>query len=96
MLVEFQENLEFDAVLFKTILMAFFSFGIVFVACEFGQRVSNAFGEINSVVGQFDWYLFSDDLQKILPIIINFAQQPVNIEFFGNISCNRLVFESVC
>lgn len=33
--------------------------------------------------------------QKILPIIINFAQQPVNIEFFGNISCNRLVFKSV-
>lgn len=52
MLVEFQENLEFDAVLFKTILMAFFSFGIVFVACEFGQRVSNAFGEINRKCSQ--------------------------------------------
>lgn len=74
---------------------ACYAFGTVLVFCEIGQRATNAFSEINDVIGQFDWYLFPDELKKILPIIIRFAQQPVDIKFFGSISSSRYVFKSV-
>lgn len=75
--------------------MVCYAFGTLFVACELGQRASNAFDEINDVIGQFDWYLFPDELKKILPIIMQFAQRPVDVEFFGSISCSREVFKRV-
>lgn len=75
--------------------MICYAFGIVFIACEVGNRQSNAFDEIDDVIGQFKWYLFPDELKRILPFIIHFAQRPVNIEFFGSSSCNRNTFQRV-
>lgn len=75
--------------------MAFYAIGTVFVSCELGQRIWDEFVEINDVIGQFDWYLFPDELKRIHPFIIHIAQQPANITFFGSISCSRNVFKSV-
>lgn len=88
-------NLEIDAVLLMTVFMVCYAFGVVFVACEVGQRISNEFSEINDVIERFDWYLFPDELKKILPIVMNLAQRPVCIDFFGSIACSRDVFKKV-
>lgn len=82
-------NFEINTVLLMTIFIACYAVGVDFFACDIGQRISNAFNEINDVIGKFDWYLFPNELQKLLPIIIHFAQLPVEMKFFGSIACNR-------
>lgn len=72
--------------------MIFFSSGAmatVFVACELGQRISNASIEINDVFDQFNWYLFPVEIQRILPTAILYVQQPIEVKFFGSSSCSR-------
>lgn len=61
-----------------------------------GEEVRSEFMMLNFTIGQFNWHLFSYEIQKILPIIIMNAQQPVLIEWFGSISCVREVFKKVC
>lgn len=61
----------------------------LFVFCEFGERVSEAFEESYDVIGQLDWYAFPMNLQKMLHIIIISVQEPVTLKSFGNIPCAR-------
>lgn len=68
---------------------------LVFIACELGQRINNAFDEIDSTIEQFDWYLFPIEVKRILPMIIVIAQQPIALECFGSIACSREIFEKV-
>lgn len=67
----------------------------VFISCEIGQRMTDAFDKINFTIDKFDWYLFAIDIKRILPSIITIAQQPVSIECFGSIACTRDVFKNV-
>lgn len=71
-------------------------FTLVFIACELGQRMNNAFEDINLTIDQFDWYLFSIEVQRMLSIIIfPIVQQPVTLECLGSIKCTRDVFKKV-
>lgn len=70
--------------------------GILFITCELSQRLGNAFTEIERIIEQFDWYLFPLNIRRLLPTIIIIAQEPVNLECFGSISCNREFFKKVC
>lgn len=77
------------------ILTGFFSFVLVFIVCELGQSMCNAFDEINVTINQFEWYLFSTEIQRMLPMITANAQQPVLVECFGSIACTRDAFKNV-
>ena len=72
-----------------------YSFGIVFMACEFGQRMTSAFADINILIGQFNWYKFPLKIKKMLPVILMSAQEPVVLEVFGNIACSRETYQKV-
>lgn len=74
---------------------AFYAFGMALICCELGERFSNCYSEIPEKICQFEWYLFTPELQKILPIMMIVAQQPVEIECFGSISCSRETFKKV-
>lgn len=74
---------------------ACYSFGTVFLACDFGQRMTNAFADINMMIGQFNWYLFPLEIKKMLPTIIMSAQEPVVLEVFGSIACSREAYHQV-
>lgn len=83
-----------------SVLLDAISFGalgltLVFIACDLGQRTSDAFAGIDITIGQFDWYLFPIKIKRILPMIIANAQQPVLLECFGGITCTREVFRKV-
>lgn len=95
--IEFQSKDEKNVLtLLLTVFVACYGLGILFLACELSQRLVNAFTEIDRMIEQFDWYLFPLNIQRMLPIIIVVAQEPVNLECFGSISCNRAVFKKVC
>lgn len=72
-----------------------YAFGIVFLVCELGERASGTFFEISDEIDQLKWYLFSDQIKRMFPTILIFAQQSVNFECFGSILCNREAFQSV-
>lgn len=94
--LNFQHQNENDAmILIALICEMLWSFASAYVACEFGQQVSDAFTGIDCVVKQFDWYLFPIKTQKILPTIMVVTQKPVSLNVFGNLLANRERFKEV-
>lgn len=67
----------------------------VFIICELCQRMADGFVKIEITIEQFHWYLFPIEIQRMLPVIIAVAQQPVTLECFGSIACTRDVFKDV-
>lgn len=68
---------------------------IFFTPCEMAGRISIGFDEINDHINQFDWYLFSLEMKKLLLIVMANGQQPVDIACFGSFACNRSTFKKV-
>lgn len=77
------------------IVNGIFAFTTVFIACELGEGMIEAFDEIDSTIDQLNWYLFPIEFQQILPMIIVNAQQLIEMECFGSIACTRDVFKNV-
>lgn len=75
--------------LFTAFVYVCIAFGIVLVVCELCQRACDHFNDIDLMVMQWNWYLLPDDIQRLLPLILIVMQQPVELECFGRISCNR-------
>lgn len=73
----------------------FWSFAFTLFFCEFGQRVTNEFEKLNDMIDELDWYTFPIEIQRMLPIIMIAAQEPVVIRGYGNIACVREVFGQV-
>lgn len=70
-------------------------FIFIFIYCELGQRVNEAFDESYDTILQFNLYSFPMEIQRMLPIIILNAQQSVEIRGYGDFSCTRERFKSV-
>lgn len=74
----------------------FWSFASVFGICEFGERLSGTFAEINDVYVQFaDWRLFPYKSRRMLTQVMMVAQKPIELRVFGSISCGRITFKDV-
>lgn len=71
-------------------------FLLLYVQNELDQRFSNAIKEIDDVIIQFDWYLFTREIQRVLPTVMQSAQKPYVIICFGNVLCGRKQFRKVC
>lgn len=73
-----------------------YAFGIVFIACEIGQRINIAFDECSEMITQFNWYRCPVKIQRMLLVIIPFAEEPIDVDCFGSTTCNRGTFQFVC
>ena len=69
--------------------------GLVFIACELSQRFSNAFSGLENSLIHIDWHLYPMEVQRLMPIIMMFAQQEMEFECFGSLSCSRAAFKAV-
>lgn len=92
----FQEQSANPLELVKPACSAFWSFALIFLICEFGQMVTDHFDELTNAINDYDWTSFPDEIQKILPVIIQNTQREVVIETFKNTSCSRESFKIVC
>lgn len=90
-----QQNTTSALELINLTLIMFWSFAVIFGVCEFGEKLSEAFGGIAYVYDQFTWYLFPYVIQHGLSTLIIFAQKPIELRVFGNISCGRITFKNV-
>lgn len=68
----------------------------MFIMCELGQQETNAFEEINDLLAKFQWNLFSNEIQRLLPTILIVTQKPFVVECFGSTSALRETFKKVC
>lgn len=91
--VHYEDNLTELAL---TIILAIYAFALLLIACELCQRINVAFEECSDMIDQFKWYLFPDEIQRMLPTIFAFTQQPIEINCFGSTACNRESFKNVC
>lgn len=72
-----------------------YAFWTVFIVCELGQRIKDVCAEIGDMMYQCDWYLLPIEIKRFLVIILASLQQPVSLQCFGSISCERNIFEKV-
>lgn len=77
------------------LVLAFWSFIEIFMLCNFGEMVMNSFNEINDAISTCDWYLFSMEIQRMLPLILMNSQHSIQFRGFGNIEISRNSFKSV-
>ena len=68
---------------------------MVFFLCEICQQFTNLFEKITDLLQQSKWYLFPNEVQRLLPIIIINAQQPIVIGCFGMVQGSRDQFKQV-
>lgn len=92
----FQSNSKTNAmVLSELIVNAVYGFGVIFIACELCQRGCDGFNELDYLIGQFDWYLFPQRINRLMPTIIFMAQEKLGFRCFGSILCDRDTFKEV-
>lgn len=61
----------------------------------FGDEVTRRYAGIGDIIFQCDWFLFSREMQKMLPMILMIAKKPVYMRGFANIYCTREAFKQV-
>lgn len=81
--------------LIESILCGFLILFGGFVVNEMGQRFSDAFNKVDDAVSQLNWYLFPNEVQRMLPTFIINTQEPVVIRFFGSNVCSREQYKKV-
>lgn len=67
----------------------------VFLSCEIGQRLTNAFNDITDRFERLDWYLFPTQIQRLLPTITMNTHVPIVIDCFGVVDGSREQFKRV-
>lgn len=95
--IEFQRSDEFSTVLLlqSILFYGFWAFGMVYFACELGQRLSIAYDDVENKVSKLDWYLLPMETQRMLPTLMCNTQKPFKVVCFGGISCERDTFKTV-
>lgn len=63
--------------------------------CEMGQQVTNSFGKIENTLTQMDWHLFPIETQRMMPMLLMVAQQPLEFMGYGNFSATRDIMKKV-
>lgn len=82
-------------VLLESMFCGFWAFCLVLVICEAGQKLSDSFEEVEDDFGQIDWYLLPLEIQRMLPTILIYLQDPMVVRFFGSLTCCRELFKNV-
>lgn len=68
------------------LVWSFISIGVV---CELGERMTREFDKLNDTFYQCDWYLFSNEMQRMILMVLINSKRPVIIKGFGNTLCAR-------
>lgn len=80
---------------FVAMVYAGYASFVIFMICEPSQQLSNAFEQIPADIENWEWYLYSHEIQRMLPIILLVSQQPMELECFGGIKASRETLKKV-
>lgn len=68
---------------------------MVGIFCEMGERVCAMFGAVDETLEEMDWYLYPNEVQRMLPAIMIVAQKPIYVQLFGSTTASRETFKKV-
>lgn len=71
-------------------------FSWIYLLCNNGEVVTSRFHEISVAIFQSSWHLFPMELQRIMPIVLNYSQKEIHMAELGGFACTREVFKRVC
>lgn len=71
------------------------SFAQIFIFCEFGEKLTSQFNEIDKELFNCDWYTFPIEVLRLLPMVINGTHYPVLLNGIGGLTCTRETFKNV-
>lgn len=92
----FQAHGEIETlILFESIVIFIAALLLVMIACEIGQRFCNAFEDVEYALSQINVYLLPREVQRLLPMVIMYSQEPFVVQFFGSLCCTRVQFQKV-
>lgn len=77
------------------LVATFWSLAVLYIFCHFGQLMTDQFVKLDETICTCDWYLFPNDVKRILPIVLMASQQSVTLQGYGNIACIRENFRRV-
>lgn len=69
--------------------------GILFLLCECGERVTIEFDKYDNGLQRCDWPKFPIRMQRMYVIFVSDAQKPKNITTYANLLLMRETFEKV-
>lgn len=73
----------------------FWTFGVMFMCCHFGEMITNEFDDLSDQIYQSDWDSYPYQVRRLLPIVILAAQEPVHFQTFGRINCTYDTYKKV-
>lgn len=79
----------------KPLVLLYWSFLQILLFCDFGERLTGRFDEIDLTLFECNWYTFPMEIQKMLPMLLMSTQSPVVLQGFPNVSCTREAFKKV-
>lgn len=91
-------KLDENAKLVETVIIVitiYWMYGINFLVCEPGERMTAQFEMFGEELNRCDWYLLSTEMQQIYLIFMVDAQQLKNIQCYGGIRCTRDTLKQV-
>lgn len=76
-------------------VLVFWSFVVMLLFCFLGEMVTHQFNMFNETLNNTNWYLFPNELQRMLVIFMSITQQSTLIRGYGNNECTRDAFKQV-
>lgn len=76
-------------------VIAVLTFVFLFIACEPGERVTEAFEQFDDELIQCNWYTLPIGIQRLYSIFLVNTQQSINIQCYGEILCTRETSKNV-
>lgn len=81
--------------LLESVLFGIWALTLVLVVCEFGEKMSDEYEGVERAINRLDWYRLPTDIQRMLPIMFMYCQEPLIVKFFGSLSVSRCQFKKV-
>lgn len=81
--------------LIRLFIILFWSIIFIFFICEFGEKTTDYFNQLNGALYECDWYTYPIEIQRMLPIILQATQNPIVLQGYGNVFCLRDTFKTV-
>lgn len=79
----------------QTLTLSFWSFGLIFFFCYFGQCLTTRYEELSIQIYCCDWHLFPMQAKKMLPVILNILNKTEVLQGFGNVFYTHEAFKKV-
>lgn len=70
-------------------------FSWIFLLCNNGEEVSSEYDTIGDAFFECAWYMFPIKLQNVMPTILIYAQEDVQMAGLGGLPCTRDTFKQV-